>query len=190
MNPGAVFDCMVYLQGAAREESPAAACFRLVEEGRLTLCLSPQILAEVKDVLSRPGLRRKFPPLTPQWVKTFVENAERKAMMVTDVPHACSCPRDPDDEPYVDLAIATGATYLVSRDKDLLDLMHEPAFRTRFPNLTMTPWLSCKRCDNVSEPPSRESTPSRNHPLQPANSGGCDRIDNPNGCLSPFSFTA
>jgi putative PIN family toxin of toxin-antitoxin system len=137
MNASAVFDCMVYLQGAARRESPAAACFLLVNEGRLTLHLSPEILAEVKDVLSRPILQRKFPLLTPDWVKTFVDSAVRQAVMHSHVPHVFTYPRDSDDEPYVDLAVAVRATYLVSRDKDLLELMHDPDFRARFSGLTI-----------------------------------------------------
>jgi predicted nucleic acid-binding protein len=31
--------------------------------------------------------------------------------------------RDPDDEPYINLAVEARADYLVIRDKDLLDLM-------------------------------------------------------------------
>ena len=45
--------------------------------------------------------------------------------------------RDPKDEIYVNLAIEAGASYLVSRDKDLLDLMNDPDFRSRFPGLTI-----------------------------------------------------
>ena len=33
-------------------------------------------------------------------------------------------PRDPDDEPYLNLAIEVSADYLISRDNDLLDLMN------------------------------------------------------------------
>jgi predicted nucleic acid-binding protein len=39
------------------------------------------------------------------------------------VPTAFEYPRDPDDAPYINLAIATGANLIVSRDRDLLDLM-------------------------------------------------------------------
>ena len=31
-------------------------------------------------------------------------------------------PRDPADEPYIDLAVAAAADYLVTRDRDLLSL--------------------------------------------------------------------
>lgn len=39
--------------------------------------------------------------------------------------------RDPKDEPYVNLALAAGAKYLVTRDKDLLDLMSEGVSQAR-----------------------------------------------------------
>jgi predicted nucleic acid-binding protein len=37
--------------------------------------------------------------------------------------------------PYLNLAIASNAAYLVTRDKDLLDLTQEAAFVARFPQL-------------------------------------------------------
>ena len=40
--------------------------------------------------------------------------------------------RDPDDEPYLNLAIAVSADYLVTRDNDMLDLMHDAAFAAQF----------------------------------------------------------
>ena len=51
------------------------------------------------------------------------------------MPPVFSYPRDPKDEPYVNLAVAAGLRYLVSRDKDLLDLMQDPSFQQRFPDL-------------------------------------------------------
>jgi predicted nucleic acid-binding protein len=42
--------------------------------------------------------------------------------MIPGVPRVFSYQRDPKDEPYIDLAIAAGASYLVSRDNDVLDL--------------------------------------------------------------------
>jgi len=88
----------------------------------------------------RPRLRAKFPALTPQAVQAFLADVLRQAHSITDVPKAYCLPRDPKDEKYINLAIASGARYLVSRDKDLLDLMNEQTpegrdFRRRFPDL-------------------------------------------------------
>jgi putative PIN family toxin of toxin-antitoxin system len=137
MNDRAVFDCMVYLQAVANESSPAFACFRLVDEGRVTLCVSAEVLAEARDVLTRPALQVKFPRLTPERVEAFLQQVEAKAVRIAEVSQAFSYPRDPDDEPYLNLAIAAGARHLVSRDKDLLDLMNDTDFRSRFPDLTI-----------------------------------------------------
>lgn len=117
-----VFDCMVFLQGAARRESAAGACLLLVELQAAELFLSGEILAEIKDVLTRPRLRRKFPVLTEGFVHQFLAAIERLATVVPEVPRAFAYERDPKDEPYINLAIATGAGYLVSRDSDILDL--------------------------------------------------------------------
>ena len=139
VKPRVVFDCMVFLQGAGRPASPSRACFHLVDEGQIDLCLSSDILAEVRDVLTRPKTLRQFPLLSPEWVETFLQNAEHKAIVVlTEVPKAFRLERDPKDEPYLDLAVAARARYLVSRDRDLLDLMNDAQFRQRFPDLRIT----------------------------------------------------
>lgn len=135
MTPRAVFDCMVFLQGAGRPAGPARSCFRLVDEAKVTLCVSAEILAEVHDVLTRPKTQRRFPLLSPEWAESFVENAASKAVVFSDVPKAVVLERDPKDEPYLNLAIAAKAHYLVSRDRDLLDLMSDENFRQRNPDL-------------------------------------------------------
>jgi predicted nucleic acid-binding protein len=60
MSIRAVFDCMIFVQAVTNEARPAFALFQLVDDGKLTLYLSPDILAEIRDVLGRPKLRRKF----------------------------------------------------------------------------------------------------------------------------------
>jgi putative PIN family toxin of toxin-antitoxin system len=128
---------MVFLQGAARETGPSAACLQEVREGHLELVLSPEVLAEVRDVLTRPKVQQKFSALTPANVEVFLRDLEKRALKWAEVPRAFSLERDPKDEKYVDLAIASGAQHLVSWDKDLLDLMNDESFRQRFPSLTI-----------------------------------------------------
>ena len=51
------------------------------------------------------------------------------------VPKTVSLERNHKDEPFLDLAVASGAAYLVTRDKDMLDLMADPGFTSRYPGL-------------------------------------------------------
>jgi predicted nucleic acid-binding protein len=44
-------------------------------------------------------------------------------VVVSGVPRVFQFDRDPKDEPYINLAIAAQANYLVSRDNDILDLV-------------------------------------------------------------------
>lgn len=153
MSDRAVFDCMVSLQAVTNENGPAFACFRLVDDGRVTLCVSAETLAEARDVLTRPKLQAKFPRLTSERVVAFLQNVEAKAVTVGEVPSVVSHPRDPDDEPYLNLAVAAGANYLVSRDKDLLDLMSDADFRSRFPDLTiLDPVAFLQELSRTSQP--------------------------------------
>lgn len=134
-NPRVVFDCMVYLQGAASPAGPARACLRLVDDDRVTLCTSEEILREVREVLNRPRTLRKFPALSAQAVDIFVRHIEVRSQVIVDVPKLWPLPRDPRDEPYLNLALVIDAEFLISRDRDLLDLMHDQQFRARYPKL-------------------------------------------------------
>ena len=130
----AVFDCMVFLQGAARQHGPSRACLDLAEAGMVELWMSTAILAELWAVLSRPKLRTKFPVLTETFIGLFTKRLREHTMFLADVPLAFAYPRDPKDEPYhwcpvksriepyLNLAITVRADYLVSRDSDILDL--------------------------------------------------------------------
>ena len=121
--PCAVFDCNVLLQAAAREKSVAAKCLRFAESGRIRLFVSKEILAEVEDVLNRPEIRAHFADLTDEVVSAFLKRLQRFSTTVRYVTKKFSYSRDEDDEPYINVAVAAGAHFIVSCDKDLLDLM-------------------------------------------------------------------
>jgi putative PIN family toxin of toxin-antitoxin system len=148
----AVFDCVILLQAAARRTGPAAECLRAVRDGRLKLFLSPDILAEVRDVLGRPKSLRKFPALTPEAVDVFLEDVANNATTLSTVPKVFSLARDPKDEPYINLAAAIQARYLVSRDKDLFDLMGDDTFRRQFPALTVIDPVALLRELTLAQP--------------------------------------
>jgi len=140
--PLVVFDCVVFLQGLIKESGPAVICVERFEQGRVSLVISPEILAEVREVLTRSQLRRGFPLLTDEKVEKLIELLLLKGKLLRNVPKRVELLRDPDDEPYLNAAIEAGAEFLVTRDRDLLDLMDGNTregrdFRTRFPRLTI-----------------------------------------------------
>lgn len=139
---GVVFDCNILLQAVVRKTGPAAACLRLAEEGFVQLQLSEEILTELSEVLKRPTIRTRYPELTDEIIEDFLNQLRSTAEITISVPKRFSYPRDIDDEPYLNLAIETEVNYVISRDKDLLDLMTgyddvSKEFRKRFRSLTV-----------------------------------------------------
>lgn len=119
----AVFDCNAYFQAVVRKDSPASSCYKLAEDGIVELFVSEDVLAELKDVLSRPKIRQKIAALTDERVEEFLTSLSKTAKMIIKVPKVFSLSRDVDDETYINLAVKAEADYIVTRDKDLIDLM-------------------------------------------------------------------
>lgn len=154
----AVFDCMIYLQGVARPKGPANACFALVREGVTQLYLSTETLAEIEDVLTRPKFRGRFPSLTDEMIDEFLSELKELAIILTKVSSAVKFSRDPKDEKYLNLAVDAEAGYIVSRDKDLLDLMTDytdeaKEFRQRFGRLKIVGPVDFLRMIRIKELP-------------------------------------
>ena len=121
--PGAVFDCNVFLQAVANDQSAAAKALDFPGTKQITLFVSEAVLSEVREVLARPRLRKRLPRITDVRVSALLQRLTNKAVLIQNVPEVFKYERDPKDELYLNLAIVTKANYLVSRDRDLLDLM-------------------------------------------------------------------
>jgi putative PIN family toxin of toxin-antitoxin system len=153
----AVFDCNVLVQVVLSRRGAAAGCFDLVKGGKAALVVSAAVVEELTDVLNRPKLRKKFRSLVPEVIGAFLRELQAKAVLRNDVPQVWTSTRDPDDEHYVNLAVAGGCRFLVSRDNDLLDLMDESTpegkdFRARFPSLTILDPAAFLRASEVASP--------------------------------------
>lgn len=140
LTPRVVFDCNLFVQGIANRNSPARKALRLFFNGDISLFVSEPIIREVREVLNRAEVRKLLPGIDDRIVNAFLAKLEAKAILIVNVPEEFHYDRDPDDEMYINLAIVANATYLVSRDKDLLDLMTTSAdvarqFRLRYPFL-------------------------------------------------------
>jgi putative PIN family toxin of toxin-antitoxin system len=88
---------------------------------RYVIVLSPDIISEIISVLYRPALRERFPQLAdlPQLdrVLALFERAE-----VVEPKWNVRVCRDPNDDKFFACAIAAGAEYIVTEDKDILDV--------------------------------------------------------------------
>jgi putative PIN family toxin of toxin-antitoxin system len=137
----AVYDCVVFLQGAARRGNAARKCLDLVDDGTVQMFLSPEVLAEIADVLERPEILRKFPLIASADSRALIRAALAKATLLTSVPKIFPLPCDRDDEPYTDLAVAANAQFLVTwNERHLTYLMRQDTsegveFCQRFPSL-------------------------------------------------------
>jgi putative PIN family toxin of toxin-antitoxin system len=112
---------------------------QLALDGHLIMFISAELLAELRDVTSRPKVIAQL-GLVAERVDDFLETIELMATVVTGVPERFTYERDPDDALYVNLALAAGAQRIVTRDRDLLDLMDlnkagSAEFQQQFPLL-------------------------------------------------------
>ena len=82
--------------------------------------VSEPIVLEILDVLRRPEVSRLFrtlPGRDPAAILAILQAAD--AVDVAAIP---AVSRDPKDDKFLATAIAAGAAYLVSEDRDLLDI--------------------------------------------------------------------
>ena len=132
-----VLDCMIYAQGLINPSGPAGECLARGTQGDFTIVLSQHVISEILELPSK--LPAKF-AITDQKVAALLDAVIPVALLLEVVPHVFDHPIDPDDSAYVDLAVATGAKLIVSRDRHLLGLndCNKPwsaEFRKRFPEL-------------------------------------------------------
>lgn len=135
----AVYDCVVYLQALINPAGPAGACIQYLLDGQVRVYASDYVIGEVLDVARRPSISRKF-EISDYDVARFLDPIVRRIEVVDEVPDLFHLSTDPDDAHYVNLAIATGAAYVVSRDGHLLRLSDEAMadgaeLRARYPHL-------------------------------------------------------
>jgi putative PIN family toxin of toxin-antitoxin system len=134
-----VFDCNVFLQAMSDTGAPSGQCVKLAFEGKAELFISRFVINELRRVTTRPKVVAKL-RLSSDRIDQFLTAIERVATLIVNVPEFFSYRRDPTDAHYINLALAANAKLIVSRDRDLLDLMDRTKpeaadFNNRFPQL-------------------------------------------------------
>ena len=113
----AVYDCNVILSGIGWNGS-ARECLKLVAERRVFLYVTDELLTEYESVIPET-LAEEVPEVNPHpklaWIKS-------KARLVEASPMGKRRSRDAKDDVYLAAAMGASAEYIVTYDKDLLDL--------------------------------------------------------------------
>ncbi|MDQ3322337.1 MAG: putative toxin-antitoxin system toxin component, PIN family [Acidobacteriota bacterium] len=117
-----VFDCNIFLQTLLNPNG-VAAMRRSSPKRNAKLFVSKATLEEIRDVILRLNILARLPDVDEFQIELFIEHITRISTFVDSVPHEFDFERDPKDEIIIDLAVEVEADYIVSRDKDLLDLM-------------------------------------------------------------------
>ena len=106
-----VLDTNVLVSGILKPYSKAAAILRLLADGAIKLAYDLRLLSEYRDVLSRSKFN--FPI---EKVQGFLEQVEQEGFLVSVRPFKFRLP-DPDDEPFLEVALSGAAKALVTGNK-------------------------------------------------------------------------
>ena len=90
------------------------------EQGTFDVAVSEPILAEYREVLQRPRLARRH-GLTDEEIDLALQTLRRISIYV-DTTQPVQAVSDPDDDKFVECALAAEAEMIVSGDVDLLQL--------------------------------------------------------------------
>jgi putative PIN family toxin of toxin-antitoxin system len=114
-----VFDTVVFVRSLI---NPRSSCGRLVFNyaDQYKLCLSAPIVEEILNVLRRPELTRKFRGLGSEGVASVLDLIGQAE--IVEITHLEPVSRDVKDDKFLATAVGANAGFLVSEDRDLLDI--------------------------------------------------------------------
>jgi uncharacterized protein len=130
--PNVVFDASSIV-GAALEANSMPERALLLARSEDTICLSPVVETEIREVLLRPKFHRYISDATRGRILDILGAA---AVMFEPLDQVTDC-RDAKDNKYLELALAAGASIIVSSDDDLL---------------VLDPWRGIVSCDRSTTP--------------------------------------
>jgi uncharacterized protein len=120
--PNVVVDTTVLISGFLTPEGVSADLLERAQAGAFTLCLSREIIEELRSrLLHRRRIRKNY-QYTDERVHQHCRDLEAAARLITALPEVRVVARDPNDDMIVACALKAGADYIVTRDKDLLSL--------------------------------------------------------------------
>ena len=153
-----ILDTNIVVRGFINLQSSSGQILRACQRRQVIPLLSRAILSEYRSILRRPAILDKYPELEDPRIGEAIERLLYVSEFHRRIATHFSFPRDPKDSPFLELAIAASATYLITTDKDMLSLVggRDDASK-RFRQRTATRVLRPE--DFISEHPEAVSVP-------------------------------
>ena len=115
-----VLDSVVAVSAFLTQGLTADLVFQCQET--VNLYTATEILQEIRQVLlEKPHIRNRY-TYSSEKVETFIDYLKDISIIVAQLPEIRVIERDPKDDIIIACAVAASADYIISRDRDLLDL--------------------------------------------------------------------
>lgn len=116
-----VLDTNIVVSRFLSPQGSPARILTLWEEGVFELLVSEGILNEYERALSYDNVRKRH-GFTIEEIKQWMHNARKYGHSVASEEVSIYVSKDPDDDKFIECAVAGGADYIVSGDTHLLSL--------------------------------------------------------------------
>ncbi len=117
MRPLVVVDTNVLVSGLFRHPSPARDMLHQFRDRAFTLAISPSLVGELVEVVTRPALRRLIPR---EIIDALLDNIREDAFLIQPSHPVRVVAADPDDDRLFACALAAEADCVVSGDHAVL----------------------------------------------------------------------
>ncbi len=131
-----VIDTSVLVSAALRNRDPERVLMYVVERPDIQWLASEAILAEYREVLSRPKFDLPADLLT-RWL-----NLLERATVLVSIPVEVAFPRDPADAKFLSCALTGQADFLITSDRDFTEA--RKLLATRIVSVSMFRRLVCE----------------------------------------------
>ncbi len=118
----AVVDTNIFVSSLLSRKGRPAEILNLWRDALFILVTSPSIISEIKSVLQRSAIKKKY-RISSELIDKLILLLEKDALLVPGLSNVSGAvPEDPSDEIFLSAALDAGAQFIVSGDRHLLDL--------------------------------------------------------------------
>jgi putative PIN family toxin of toxin-antitoxin system len=117
----AVIDTNQFVSSLISKQGPSAQLIDRWRQQKFILVTSPEIIAEIQRVLEYPHISKKY-KLSKSDVQSLLTLIAHEAVVIPKLPDVHVIKDDPDDDKFLECALAARAEYIVSGDRHLLSL--------------------------------------------------------------------